>query len=335
VIKFSFRPGYLSIVPAALVALTLASAAWADPFGVIASVKGKVEVTPSKGGAPQAAVFGRALERGDRIAVAAGGAATLYMSDGSVLELAEGRKITVGGREAAKPAGGAAAPGLPGEVYASVTKFVAGGSRQTGLVALSELRSAPAAQDTPFLIAPRRTGLLVDRPAFGWRAVPGATRYRVALSSSDQGELWSREVSETSMTFPADAAALQPDGEYLWEVEALSDLKSLRRESSVFHVLAASEAEAARRNIDRIRESAGGFDNPAARFLAGSYLSGLGLYLDASEHFGALCRLSPTSPAPHEALGTVYTKIGLMDLAAAEFQQALALTRESQSGPER
>jgi Flp pilus assembly protein TadD len=131
------------------------------------------------------------------------------------------------------------------------------------------------------------------------------------------------------MDFPKDAKALAGSGEFLWEVEARSDIKSLRRESSVFQVLPASEADATRKNLDRIRDSAGGLDNPAARYLAGSYLSGLGLYLDATDQFNALSKLSPTSPAPHEALGTVYSKIGLMDLAAAEFQQALALTKDS------
>ena len=96
----------------------------------------------------------------------------------------------------------------------------------------------------------------------------------------------------------------------------------------MFQVLGAAQATAVRANLDRIRDSAGGFENAAAQYLAGSYLSGLGLFQDATEHFGELCKLSPTSPAPHEALGTVYTKVGLMDLAAAEFQQALALTRE-------
>lgn len=321
------RPGRIAVSLAVVLALTVAAIAGADPFAVIASVKGKVEVTPSKGGPPQQATFGRAVDKGDKIAVAPGGAATLALSDGTVIELTAGSKITMGAKDNARPAASPAS-GIPGEVYASVTKFVAGGSRQTGLVALSELRSAPAEQDTPFLIAPRKTALIVDRPAFSWRAVPGATRYRVVLSSADQGELWSHEVQETSMVFPQDAAALAGNGEFLWEVEARSDLKSLRRESSVFRILPGPEAEAARKNLERIRESAGGFDNPAAQFLAGSYLSGLGLYLDASEHFGALCKLSPASPAPHEALGTVYTKIGLMDLAAAEFQQALALTRE-------
>src|SRR5262249_35865714 len=158
-------------------------------------------------------------------------------------------------------------------VYASVTKFVAGGSRQTGLVAMSELRSAPAESDSPFILSPRKTALLVDRPSFAWRAVPGATRYKVVLSSADQGELWSNEVEGTSMDFPKDAKALASSGEFLWEVEARSDIKSLRRESSVFHVLPPSEADATRKNLDRIRDSAGGLDNPAARYLAGSYLS--------------------------------------------------------------
>jgi len=312
----------------AALALSLATIASADPFAVIASVKGKVDVTPAKGGAPQQAGFGRSLDKGDKIAVAPGGAATLAMSDGTVVELAAGSKITLGAKENAKPASAPAA-GIPGEVYASVTKFVAGGSRQTGLVAMSELRSAPAEQDSPFILSPRKTALLVDRPAFSWRAVPGATRYKIVLSSADQGELWSNEIEGTSMDFPKDAKALTGSGEFLLEVEARSDIKSLRKESSVFHVLPPAEADVARKNLDRIRDSAGGFDNPAARFLAGSYLSGLGLYLDATEQFGALCKLSPASPAPHEALGTVYSKIGLMDLAAAEFQQALALTREA------
>jgi hypothetical protein len=322
------RPRRAATPTGAAIVLALAlvgpTVAFADPVAVIASVKGKVEVTAARGGPVQRAVFGRTLERGDRVVVAPGGAATLCFNDGNLMDITG--TLTVRGPAAAKP-GSAPAAALPSEVYASVTKFVAGGSRETGLVALSELRSAPADQDTPFLVAPRKTALIADRPTFAWRAVPGATRYRIAVSSADQGELWSREVESPSLPFPPDAAALA-GGEYLWEVEALSDLKSVRRESSVFQVLPSAQAATVRMNLDRIRDSAGGFDNPAAQFLAGSYLSGLGLFLDATEHFGALCKLSPSSPAPHEALGTVYTKVGLMDLAAAEFQQALALTRE-------
>jgi hypothetical protein len=298
----------------------------ADPVAVIAAIKGKVEVASAGRGPARRVSFGRSLERGDRVAVGASSAATLFFNDGNVIELGEKSTLTVGGRMAGKSAAGTSS-GLPTEIYASVSKFVAGGSRQTGLVALYELRSAPVGQDMPLLVAPRRTALLTNRPSFMWRAVSGATRYRVSVSSAD-GELWSREIEGLELLYPQDVPPLAPSSEYLWEVKALSDVETLRQEGSVFQVLSAQETEAVRANLQRIRESAGGPDRPAARFLAGSYLSGLGLYLDATEQFGALCKLSPQSSAPHEALGAVYTKVGLMDLAAAEFQQALALAGE-------
>lgn len=300
-------------------------ALFADPVAVIAAVKGRVDVTTSRGGPAQRATFGRALERGDRVAVSAGGSATLFFNDGNIIEIAEKSSLRIGGQ-----VGGRAGrtPGLPSDVYASVAKFVAGGSRETGLVALSTLRSAPADAGVPFLIAPRRTALMTDRPMFAWRAVPGATRYRATVSSAESGELWSREVEGLSLPFPTDAAALARSAEYLWEIEALSDVKSLRKESTVFEVTSDGQARTVRANLTRIRESAGGAENPAAQFLAGSYLSGLELFVDATEQFVAMCGLMPSSPAPHEALGDVYTRVGLTDLAAAEYQQALALTRE-------
>ena len=134
--------------------------------------------------------------------------------------------------------------------------------------------------------------------------------------------------AETLLAYPRDAAALTPGADYLWEVQALSDNGPLRKESSYFHVLAGEEAAAVRVNVDRIGESAGGPKNAATHFLAGSYLFGRGLYADAALHFEALARLTPDSSAPHEALGNVYRAEGLMDLAAAEFQRALDLTRQ-------
>lgn len=314
--------------PACLALLLLGSLpgpVLADPVAVIASLKGRVEVTPANRGPAQRATFGRTLERGDRIAVPAGGAATLFFNDGNVLVLGERSTIRIEGR-----VGGASsrATGLPSEVYASVSKFVSAGSRETGMFAQPTLRSAPADAGVPFLVAPRRTAIMNDRPAFAWRAVPGATRYRVTVSSAEHGELWTREVDTTSLAFPSDAPPLARSAEYLWEIEALSDLKALRREESVFEVTSEAHARTVRANLALIRESAGGAGNPAAQYLSGSYLSGLELYLDAAEQFTAMCGLLPDSPAPHAALGAIYAKVGLADLSAAEYQQALALSRE-------
>ncbi len=321
----SGRTGLIRAAGVALAALLIAaSAASADPVAVLAAVKGRVEVTPARGGPAVRATFGRALERGDRVSVAAGGAATVFFDDGSVVNLDEKSSLTIGGRAAARPKR-AGAPGLPGEVYANVTKFVTGGSRETGLVALSTLRGG--SDTTPLILEPRKTALPDGRPTLRWRAVEGATRYRVEVSG-EQGPLWDRETADTALEYPADAAALAPGGDFLWEVRALSGQDELRREASYVHVLGADEARDVQGALARIGESAGGAESPAARYLSGSYLSGRGLYRDAATQFEALSRLSPDSPAPHEALGNVYRAVGLMDLAAAEYQRALELGRE-------
>ncbi len=304
----------------AAVALAVqATPAAADPYAILASVKGRVDVT-SKGGTPQRATFGRALERGDKVTVAPGGAASVYLSDGNVIELAEKSAVTIGGTVTSKSAGGAE---LPGAVYSQVSKFVTSGSRATGLVAMSAMRGGEEA--TPLLDEPRKSDVISDRPSFRWRAAAGASRYRVTVSG-DQGDLWSREVSGLSLDYPADAAPLARDGDFLWKVEALGDQGHVREESSVFHVLAADAATAVESDLKHISESAGA-TSAAGHFLSGSYLSGRGLYTDALRHFNELSRISPDSPAPHEALGNVYRAVGLMDLAAGEFQKALALTR--------
>ena len=323
---------------AAVIALTLlghAALALADPVAVVAAVKGKVEITPAHSKLVQRATFGRALEAGDRIVVAPGGSATLFFNDGNVIELGEKSSVTVGGKVAANTGKGKS--GISTDVYASVTKFITAGSRQTGLVAVSEMRGGTDAT-SPLVLSPRKSAVLTTAPALEWRAVAGATRYRVTLSSAEAGELWSREVdadpktvpgNTVTLAWPADVPKLAPDAEFLWQLDALNDIKSLRSDSSVFRTSSQSLRDGVASNLTHIADSAGGVNTPAARYLAGSYLSGLGLYHDAVTQFQALTTLSPDSAAPHEALGDVYSKVGLMDLAAAEYQQALALGRDT------
>ncbi|HTO91467.1 MAG TPA: hypothetical protein VMJ70_10065 [Candidatus Sulfotelmatobacter sp.] len=310
---------------AALIAFALASAApaWAEPFAILAAVQGKVEVTGSKGGAPARAGFGRELERGDKVSVGAGGSATLYFSDGNVIELGEKSSVTIGGRVNNRTSVGPGAT-LPAGVYASVSRYVTRGSLQTGLVAQTSMRGPD--EQPPSQLAPRRTDVTSERPGFSWRAVSGATRYRVTVSQPS-GPTFSRETSGTTLAYPADAAPLARDADCGWRLEAFSDAGKLRTEETVFHVVSAELAQGVDADLRQIEQSAGGPDHAATHFLSGSYLYGRGLYQDAAGHFEALARVAPSSPAPHEALGNVYQAIGLMDRAASEYEQALALTR--------
>ena len=97
-----------------------ASAAAAEPIAFVVAMKGPVTVTSAKGVAAKAAL-GRPLERGDKVKVGAGGSASLFFSDGNVVELGEGSSITVGGKLAAADAK-RVGPGseVSGEVFAKV-----------------------------------------------------------------------------------------------------------------------------------------------------------------------------------------------------------------------
>jgi len=307
---------------AALLAALLPAAALAAPFALVASVQGKVEVARGKAAAVRAS-FGTALERGDRVTVAPGASATIYFSDGNVIELSEKSSVTVGGRVASAAKTGPAAE-IPSGVYNQVSQVVTGGSRQTGLLALSQMRSGE--DRPPLLLEPRRADVLADRPSFAWRAVEGATRYKVTLSS-ESGEIWSTEVSATRVDFPADAKALARDADYVWSVDALADRGKLQSETSVFHVVSPQVDAEVRSDVASIERGFPSADHPAASFVRGQYEVGRGLYHDAAVHFRRLSEQIPDSPAPHEALGNVYRAIGLMDLAAAEFQRALELTK--------
>ena len=316
--------GRRSSILAVLVLTLSASFAHAEPFALLASAKGRVEVTPGSGGTAARASFGRALERGDKVTVGPGGAATIYFSDGNVIELGEKSSVTVGGRVANRSAAGPGA--LPGNVYAQVSKVVTGGSRETGLVAISQMRSAP--ETSALALAPRQSAVLGERPEFAWRAVPGATRYVVRVSG-DGGALWSRETGGTSLPWPADADPLAADAEYEWTVEAHKGDETLRAETCAFRVMGAEASSALRADLARIDESAGGRERPAALYLSGSYLLARGVLHDAISRFQRLGALEPDAPAPHEALGRAYRAAGLMDQAANEFQRALELTKNS------
>ena len=316
--------GRLSLLGAIVLALIAGPSitASAEPLAVLAAVKGRVEVTPAKAAQPIRAAFGQPLSRGDKVSVGAGGSATLFFNDGNMVELAEKSTVTVGGRVTGR--GPTATAGLPTEVFSEVSRFVTAGSRQTGLMAQSPMRGESDAR--PLILSPRQTDVLTDRPTFTWRRVGGATRYQVSLSA-EGGPLWTRSSTGASLAYPADVAALARDADYLLEVSAMGEKDPVRKESAGFHVISAEQSEAIQANLGRIRESAGGEKSPAACYLAGSYLGGHGLFGDAALQFTALSEIMPESPAPHEALGKVYSEIGLTDLAAAEFQRALELTR--------
>ena len=296
-----------------------ASSTSSQPVAFIVATSGRVDVARPSSKSAERGTIGLGLLRGDKVQVAADGAATLLFSDGNLLELSEKSAITVGAQPkvARRPEPD---PVMAG-VFKSVSEGVVGGSRETGLVALAPVRGGPDRKE--IILAPRQTEILDDRPAFRWRGVHGADRYRIVVSG-DSGELWQRETGDTSIAYPADVAPLARETDLLWTLHASNDSGPLRDEEAAFRIKPTKEADAIRSRLGQIEKDARG----AAPYLAGAYLAGQGLFLDAIDRLEALCNSRPTEPGAHEALGQLYRAVGLMDLAAAELQTALTLGRQ-------
>lgn len=307
------------------VTVACASNAVAEPIAFIVAMKGSVTVAPAKGVAAKA-TLGRPLERGDKVQVGLGASASLFFSDGNVVELGAGSTMTVGGKLAAADAKRVGpGSGESNEVFTRVSKFITSDRKQAGLVALSPMRGGSATV-TMLILEPRVSALLSGRPRFAWRAVGGATRYKVTVTNDD-GPVWSREATDTTLAYPGDADSLAGGFDYSWEVKAMSDTGPLRGEESSFHVMADGEADQVRDHLADIQKATGD-GSEAGRFLAGSYLVGRGLYADAARQFEELVRLAPEAPGPHEALGSIYQTVGLSDLAKTEINRARSLSGE-------
>lgn len=301
------------LVPAPATATTGRTA-----LAFIAELNGRVEVARTASKSPERGTLGLPLQRGDKVQVATGGSATLLFNDGNLVELSEKSSLTVGAQ--AKKPGAEANPMMAG-VFQSVSEGVVGGSRETGLVALAPVRGGAAR--TELILEPRQTEILEGRPTFRWRMVKGATRYLVSVTG-DAGEIWQHETSDTTLSYPVDAPALPTGLDLLWKLSAAGDRGPIAEEENSFRIKPAEESAAIRLKVEQIEKHAGG----AAPFLAGAYLGGQGLLLDAIARFEKLCQARPNQPGPHEALGQLYRAVGLMDLAATELQTALNLSRE-------
>jgi hypothetical protein len=315
-------------LPAALaVALALPGAARAaddDPMAFLIAARGSVQAARGRDGALAPASMGRVLYRGERLVVGEGGAATVFFRDGNLIELTGKSSIVVGGLPLASKSGDHS-PELSGDVFAQASKLVVRGSRQTGLTLLAPMRGGTES-GVPLLLAPRGGAVMDAHPEFVWRRVPRASRYRVSLAG-EAGELWARELADTSARFPADSAALSPESDLSWKVTALAGDQTLEGEEASFRVLTPEQVDTVRDRMRQIGEQAGGPTSQGARFLIGSYLFGCGLYVEAARQFEALCRANPDSPGAHEALGNLYAAVGLEAESKLELGRAKDLGR--------
>jgi len=180
---------------------------------------------------------------------------------------------------------------------------------------------------SPLLLAPRQTRLQATRPTFYWRAVVGATAYRLSLRMPN-GIIWQRETPFTTLLYPDDAPALTPGSGNTVVLEVVHAPSP--SETVYLEMLREEELAMVQTQEGIIREL-----HPNA--VAECYLLALlyrrwGLWGAAIHQLEQLaCGMPSLSSAFWLLLGELYLRIGLYAQSEEQYLQALSYGKIEQN----
>lgn len=174
----------------------------------------------------------------------------------------------------------------------------------------------------PYLISPRNTWLLIDRPLLRWNSVAGADRYTVSLLNGET-VLWTKEANTNQIVYPEDEAALQPGIDYTLLVKT-TDRSSQEDEAEFqsFRLLPSAEAEVVKQAESLLPAEP---TTDEAALLKANVYSGVELYSDAIATLEARVAQGTQSAIVYRELGKLYARAELSLLAENRYLQAVTL----------
>ncbi|HAG80809.1 MAG TPA: hypothetical protein DCL61_06480, partial [Cyanobacteria bacterium UBA12227] len=210
----------------------------------------------------------------------------------------------------------------PTQIYP--VSYFCGNSNRTPLRQPEQIDSFPGGNDStiPYLITPRRGGLLDDTPTLRWNPISGVTRYTVRVVGS--GVNWETEISGSEVVYSGEQV-LQPGKVYSVIVEADNGTSSQWDEGATdsgFKLVYPDVAERVRTKINDIAQSE---LSPEAQALAMA-----DLYFEEDLVSEAIATLEPfvkagsTTVQVYQMLGDLYRYSGLNLLAKERYEEAIA-----------
>ena len=282
---------------AALALVTASTAARAAEVGLLSSVTGDVKVMGTPGGKWSKASLMQGLSGGGSVKVEAGGSAIVVLFQGGArYQLAPGSLTTLTADAAHGVSG--PAPKALAALQIRQAKLLEGSRVAGGRAASTILRGGTAHIELQGLSA---TSVLDAHPVFKWSAVPGAASYKVRLWNGDDEIIWQSETKSTAVTYPADAPALKPDVDYLWNVTTTTG-DTLYKGEGIFKVLSDAKRAAVQDELTAL----GGMDDEAVTgVLRAEVYSRHELWDDAIATYQQLSDKFPDAAPLHEALATL------------------------------
>lgn len=174
-------------------------------------------------------------------------------------------------------------------------------------------------EETPRLLTPRNSLITETVPTFTWLPVAGAGGYRLSVSLPG-GRSWSREATETHLTYPDDEPQLEPGGVNIATLVTLDDVhaadKSFLRVIDAESLAKLNAQEAAIRDLH--------LDPDLTTYLLAQLHRQEGLSAAAITELAKLVEGNmPVSAAVWQQLGGLYFGIGLLAPAEESYEAAL------------
>ncbi|MDY6876728.1 MAG: hypothetical protein SWK90_11080 [Chloroflexota bacterium] len=175
-----------------------------------------------------------------------------------------------------------------------------------------------------YVLRPRNTALLNNRPSLGWHPLPDVDAYTVTLLGDDGQDRAPVQATGGELDWPEGWPPLESGATYVLVIEGDGQRSDEGREGHTglgFWLLPAEDVESVQALEARLRAQS--LSPTAADMLVAELYLGYGLRAEAAQLLRELTA-SDESPAVQLALGRVYLEMGLATEAQEAFAQALA-----------
>ena len=251
--------------------------------------------------------FGVAVQPGDLLRIPEGGVASVFCGDETLWE-AGPKGLPDDGLEHAAPC----QTGRPPRPWSDV----------------AALRGEQGDQ-VPYIMRPRNSALLSDRPELQWNTLPGVDSYTVSLIGDDGQERPPVTAEGGELAWPAGWPSLEQRATYVLVVEGggtRSDEGNEQHTGLGFWLLETADAEQVRALESRLRAQSLG--SSAADLLVAELYLGRDLRAEASQLLEGLSA-STGSASVWLALGKAYLETGLTAEAGGALDRAAVLASET------
>ncbi|NEO90820.1 MAG: tetratricopeptide repeat protein [Moorea sp. SIO3G5] len=297
-------PGFVSAGCNKLTQTTEERSANPTVLNYISEIKGDVRLKRSEWNDYQKANFGALLNPSDQLKLSAGASATVLCNNSRVWFVPAGK--------------------------VSLVSDGCGSRQQIATRPNRRRRPSRAPNETiPYIISPRNTALLTNRPILRWNAVEGATSYRVLVQDAGLTLDWETKTSNTEIDYSG--PPLQPDSYYLVTVKTNTGKSSEEEQGAEvnFTVLDAQKAESVESEVAKLKQQLKQQQlTQEAEQLGLAYLyQRYDLKAEAIALLEGLVKQQTQTVAVYQLLGDLYQEVGLSQQGKRLYSQALELAK--------